>query len=114
MARLVGFTKLEEGEVPPGFQRAVGRPPGEAWDLPRGGGIIYDGRDDGGESRPGRRDWRVHRVDPPGRVNGRFMKVNPADLIPSHKVNQSPREMAALKESIRDKGFLHNTDQPVA
>jgi ParB-like chromosome segregation protein Spo0J len=41
-------------------------------------------------------------------------QVNPSDLIPSHKVNQSPREMAALRESIRSKGFLHNADQPVA
>ncbi len=41
-------------------------------------------------------------------------QVNPAELVLSHKVNQSPREMAALKESIQNKGFLHNTDQPVA
>jgi hypothetical protein len=40
--------------------------------------------------------------------------VNPTDLIPSHKVNQSPRELAALRESIRTRGFLHNANQPVA
>jgi hypothetical protein len=40
--------------------------------------------------------------------------VDPAELFPTHSVNKSPREMEALKQSIRRKGFLHNFDQPVA
>ena len=35
-------------------------------------------------------------------------------LIPSHALNKSPREMAALKESIRSQGFLDHPSQPVA
>jgi ParB-like chromosome segregation protein Spo0J len=35
-------------------------------------------------------------------------------LIPSHKVNKSPGEMAALKKSIQNRGFIHNPDEPVA
>lgn len=42
------------------------------------------------------------------------LKVDPAELVPSHRVDKSRREMAALKESIKHRGFLHLADQPVA
>lgn len=44
-----------------------------------------------------------------GRVN-----VNPWELIPSHRLGKSPREMEALKQSIQNRGFVHNLDEPVA
>ena len=68
----------------------------------RGGVLVHNGL--GG-------DCGIPKPTTPGQGPS---QVNPADLISSHKLNKSPREMAALKESIRSKGFLDNADQPVS
>ncbi|VTR96938.1 polymorphic toxin-type HINT domain-containing protein [Tuwongella immobilis] len=41
-------------------------------------------------------------------------QVDPFDLNPTHEINKSPREMDALRQQIRDKGFLDIPDEPVA
>ena len=40
--------------------------------------------------------------------------VSPWDLITTHKLRKTPREMSELQSSIESKGFIHIPGEPVA